>query len=223
MKILTCTLCIIFSMVLCKVSAQSIDVAATMTTADANFYKNVPGLSLSYSYDLKKQFIFIELNAAHNNKFDYAEYYKPIQDWYSDSYYIHLKKGSFSTAGVNLGIAQKLIASECFSFSVGIKGGLNYYKVENEVQYLSFHTEYNGTLKSNSEIEKRKNKPGIGFLVDMELKQFIMNNLSLFSRLDGYHSGYIDRPVPRDNVPKTFNINSIGFRIGLKLRINGNE
>ena len=126
------------------VSAQSIDIAATMTTGNAGFYKNVPGINIGYTYDLKKQFIFMEVNASRKSNNDYAEYSRYLTS--GESYLIQLKNGSFSTAGINLGIAQKIIASECFNFSAGVKAGLNYYKLENDVQNLNFHAGQNRNI-----------------------------------------------------------------------------
>ncbi len=199
------------------VSAQSIDIAATMTTGNAGFYKNVPGIHIGYTYDLKKQFIFIEANMSRKSNNDYAEYSRYLTS--EESYLIQLKNGSFSTAGINLGIAQKIVASEWFNFSAGVKGGLNYYQLENDVQYLNFHAGQNGTYSTETEKEIRKNKPGIGILLDMELKRVIINKLSLFSRIDLYHSGYSNKHVVLDDIVKTHTITSFGFKMGLKLKI----
>ena len=59
----------------------------------------------------------------------------------------------------------------------------------------------------------------MGAFIDMELKNIFFENLSVFSRLNIYHSEYGEKHVIRDDVPKTSKINSVSFRIGVKYRI----
>ncbi len=198
--------------------AQSIELAGTYTTSDANFYKNTPGISFAYAYHFKKQFVFIELKAAKKGNNSFTDFYYSIHDYYR----IESVNGNFSTSSVNVGAAQKIVTSSCLEFSVGADVGLNYYKQDNETISISLDKERNEILYFNTsnEIEKRKNKFGIGAFIDMELKRIFFDDLSIFSRLNIYHSDYIDKPVERDDVPKTSNINNVSFRIGLKYRIS---
>lgn len=197
--------------------AQSFELAGTYTTSDANFYKNTPGVSFAYAHHFKKQFVFVELKTAEKSENSFANFDYNI----FDSYDIKSVNGSFSTSSVNVGVAQKIVTSDCLEFSVGADAGLNYYKQNNEYISIGLDKERNEIIYFNTsnEIEKRKNKFGIGAFIDMELKNIFFDNLSVFSRLNIYHSDYIDKPIIRDDVPKTSNINSVSFRIGVKYRI----
>ncbi len=201
--------------------AQSIELSGTYFTSDVNFYKNTPGISFAYTYHFKRQFVFVELNTSRKDNNSFTDFDHNV----FDEYIINSANGSFSTSSANVGVAQKIVTSSCFEFSVGADAGLNYYKQNNE--YISFNLdqERNEILYFNSrnEVEKRKNKFGYGAFIDMELKGILLKNLSIFSRLNIYHSGYIDKPVIRDDVKKTFNINSTGYRIGLRYRIQSPE
>jgi hypothetical protein len=216
--IITLILILSFFFVSKKTSfAQSIELAGTYTTSDANFYKNTPGVSFAYSHHFKKQFVFVEFKAAKkgNNSFTSFDY------TVSEYYRIVSTQGSFSTSSVNVGAAQKIVTSNCLDFSVGADAGLNYYKQDNEVISIGLDKERNEIIYFNTsnETEKRKNKFGIGAFIDIELKRIFFDNLSIFSKLNIYHSDYIDKPVLRNDVPKTSSINSISFRIGIKYRI----
>ncbi len=198
--------------------AQSVELAGTYTTSDANFYKNTPGVSFAYAYHFKKQFVFVELKTAKKENNSFADFYYDALD----AFKINTVNGSFSTSSVNLGAAQKIVTSNCLEFSVGVDAGLNYYQQNNEVTAIGLDKERNEIIyfHTETETEKRKNKFGIGAFIDIELKRIIFDNLSIFSRLNIYHSDYIDKPIIRDDVPKTSNINNVSFRIGLKYRIS---
>ena len=84
---------------------------------------------------------------------------------------------------------------------------------------LIFMPDKTGTYSPETENEIRKYKPGIGILLDMELKRVIIHNLSLFSRFGFYHSGYSNKNVVLDDIAKTHTVNSYGFKMGLKLKI----
>ncbi len=219
MKI-TISLALIFSLFFISKKnclAQSFELAGTYTTSDANFFKNTLGISFAYAHHFKKQFVFVELKTAKkgNNSFTSFDYTT------SEFYRIVSVNGSFSTSSVNIGAAQKLFTSDCLEFSVGADSGLNYYQQDNVVTFIGLDKERNEIIYfyNESETEKRKNKFGIGAFIDMELKRIFFDNLSIFSRLNIYHSDYIDKPIIRDDVPKTSKINSVSFRIGIKYRI----
>ena len=197
--------------------AQSFELAGTYTTSDANFYKNTPGISFAYSHHFKRQFVFVELKTAQKNNISFSDFYHDITGYYI----IESVNGSFSTSSVNIGAAQKIVTSDCLEFSVGAEAGLNNYKPDLEITSVTLDRERNeiSYFNTGSESEKRKNKFGIGAFIDMELKNVFFNNLSVFSRLNIYHSDYIDKPIIRDDVPETLNINSVSFRIGVKYRI----
>lgn len=201
--------------------AQSFELAGTYATSDANFYKNTPGVSFAYSHHFKKQFVFIELKTSKNGNNTFASFDHNI----FDSYDIKSINGCFSTSSVNVGAAQKIVTSDCLEFSVGADAGLNYYKQDYEITSIGLDKERNEIIHFNTrnETEKRKNKFGIGAFIDMELKRIVFDDLSIFSRLNIYHSDYIDKPVERDDVPKTSKINSVSFRIGLKYRISSDK
>lgn len=201
--------------------AQSIELAGTYTTSDVSFYKNTPGISFAYAHHFKKQFVFVELGTAKNGNNTFASFDHNI----FDSYDIKSINGCFSTSSVNVGAAQKIVTSDCLEFSVGADAGLNYYKQDYEITSIGLDKERNKILHFNTrnETEKRKNKFGIGAFIDMELKSIVFDDLSIFSRLNIYHSDYIDKPVERDDVPKTSKINSVSFRVGIKYRISSDK
>jgi hypothetical protein len=198
-------------------SAQSLELSGTFTSSDARFYKNTPGLSLAYSHHLKKQFIFIEVRASQKKQNSYSEISRYL---WTDTYDIKLFEGDFYHASARLGIAQKLITSEYFDFSIGLVTGLNYYKNDNEVRYLGFDTRLIGSVADGHETDIRIGRFGYGAIIDMELKRILIDNLSLFARLDLYQSSYTPGPYPRGGDGVTSTINSICFGIGLKYRFN---
>lgn len=197
--------------------AQSFELAGTYTTSDANFYKNTPGISFAYSHHFKKQFVFVELKTSKKGNNSFTDFHHSISDFYT----VESVNGSFSASSVDIGLAQKIITSNCLEFSVGVDGGLNYYKQDNKYISIGLVKNRNEILYFNNEneIEERKNKLGIGAFIDMELRNIFFDNLSLFSRLNIYHSDYIDKPIISDDVPKTSKINSVSFSVGVKYRI----
>ena len=201
--------------------AQSFELAGTYTTSDASFYKNTPGISFAYAHHFKKQFVFVELGTAKNGNNTFASFYHNI----FDSYDIKSINGCFSTSNVNVGAAQKIVTSDCLEFSVGADAGLNYYKQDYEITSIGLDKERNEIIHFNTrnETEQRKNKFGIGAFIDMELKRIVFDDLSIFSRLNIYHSEYGDKHALRDDVPKTSKINSVSFKIGLKYRISSDK
>lgn len=216
--IITFTLVVSSFFILVKSSrAQSFELAGTYTTSDALFYKNTPGVSFAYAHHFRKQFVFVEMKTSKKNNNSFADFYYNIFETYD----IKSGNGSFSASSVNIGAAQKIVTTDCLEFSVGADAGLNYYQQDNEITSIGLDKERNEIIYFNteSEIEKRKNKFGIGAFIDMELKNVFFDNLSVFSRLNIYHSDYIDEPIIRNDVPKTSNINSVSFRIGVKYRI----
>lgn len=197
--------------------AQSFELAGTYTTSDANFYKNTPGISFAYSHHFKRQFVFVELKTAQKNNISFSDFYHDITGYYI----IESVNGSFSTSSVNIGAAQKIVTSDCLEFSVGAEAGLNNYKPDLEITSVTLDRERNeiSYFNTGSESEKRKNKFGIGAFIDMELKNVFFENLSVFSRLDIYHISY-NEPLQRGGGSfMAVDINSIGFRVGVKYRI----
>ncbi len=196
--------------------AQSIELAGTYTTSDVDFYKNTPGISFAYSYHLKRQFVFVELKTSKKANNSFTSLYHNISDYHT----IKSVNGSFSASSVDIGLAQKIITSNCLEFSVGVDAGLNYYKQDNEYISIGLNKDRNEILYFNNENEivKRKNKFGIGAFIDMELKRIIFDDLSIFSRLNIYHSDYA-KPIVLNNTYQTSYVNRISFRLGLKYRI----
>ncbi len=215
--IVICVLNAIFFISKTSSWAQSFELAGTYTTSDADFYKNTAGISFAYSWHFKRQFVFVELQAAQKGNNSFTDFYRDI----FGSYIVKSVNGRFSTSSVNIGAAQKLVTSNCLEFSVGAETGLNYYKQDNDYFSIGLDKERNEIIYFNTgeDIEKRKNKLGIGAFIDMELKSIIIDNLSIFSRLNLYHSEYEDKHTLRDDIPKTSFINSVSFRIGVKYRI----
>ena len=197
--------------------AQSFELAGTYSNSDAGFYKNTPGISVAYSWHFKKQFVFVELTTLKKEDNSFTEFNHLIYD----TYRIKTTTGSFSTSSVNVGVAQKLLTSNCLEFSVGAEAGLNYYKQDNEFKTIELNNDVNEVIyyDNGNEIEKRKNKVGFGAFIDMELKEIIFKNISIFSRINIYHSDYIDGPIEYGGPPKTRKINSLSYRIGLRYRI----
>jgi|JFJP01.2.fsa_nt_gi hypothetical protein len=216
--IITLILILSFFFVSKKTSfAQSIELAGTYTTSDANFYKNTPGVSFAYSHHFKKQFVFVELKTSKKDDASFATFYNDITGYYI----IQSVNGSFSISSVNIGAAQKIVASDCLEFSVGADAGLNYYKPDFEITSVGLDKERNEITSFNTSVEseKRKNKFGIGAFIDMELKNIFFENLSVFSRLNIYHISYNEPLVRGGGSFMAVDINSIGFRVGVKYRI----
>jgi hypothetical protein len=209
---------LIFISTIGKASSQSIELAGTITTTYENLFRNLPGVSAAYSYHLKKQFFFLEFQTAQRNNYENSEVIRTI---HADvPYYAKITDGSFQYSSMNLGVAQKLITRESFDFSIGLRGGLNYYRMNAQTRFLSFYTFQTGTIDDERIDDKRNHKPGIGLFLDMELKQIVFSNLSLFSRVDFYHSDYSDKPIVHESMPKINNLNMLGFRLGVKYRFS---
>ncbi len=218
MKKLKCGFVLVLILIVGNASSQSFEFAGTLTTTNENLFRNLPGISIGYTHHLKRQFIFIEFQVAQDKEYENTDVERLI--FPQVPYNIKVMNGELLYSGFNLGIAQKLIVREGFDLSAGLKGGLNYYRLKGNSQYLNFNTIQNGTLTDEEINEKRNHKPGIGIFLETDLKQIIFSNLSLFSRAEYYHSGYIDKPVVFDDVPKINNLNMFGFRIGLRYRFD---
>jgi hypothetical protein len=214
-------ICVLIAVIFISVKnslAQSFELAGTYTTSDASFYKNTPGISFAYAHHFKKQFVFVELGTAKNENNTFASFDHNI----FDSYDIKSINGSFSTSSVNIGAAQKIVTSNCMEFSIGAEAGLNYYKPDFEITSVGLDKERNEIIYFNTyaETEKRKNKFGIGAFIDMELKNIFFDNLSIFSRLNIYHTNNVDQPLPRGGGSlMSVDVKSIMFRVGIKYRI----
>ncbi len=217
MKYRISIICILLLLVGFEISAQKIGLGVNYTSSNAYFLKNVPGVGIFYEHQIQKNFLFIDFNAAYKNN-AYTELAGGGTEL--NSYLIIDATGTLFLGSMNLGFARNLISSESYSISLGGFIGLNYlFRNENKT-YLNFDTVHPGRV-TNSTFERwNSNKFGFGLLLDMEIKQIIIDQLSLFSRIEVAHTN--NDPVVRGLSFEVFSYNSISFSLGLKYNLKKN-
>lgn len=197
--------------------SQTLELATNYTTSSAIFYKNTFGINIGFIYQLKNQYLFTELETS-QKKNSYSEIAPSMSS--SDLYYIEKVTGKILINKFKFGIAQKVMNSDKVCISLGGYASLNYFKIDNKIEFLGFSTTREGTILFDTEDEILKNKLGFGGLIDLDIKQFLFENLSLFSRIEVAHTKFEPHGL---GVPfTTFGFNYIGFAFGLRINLKKN-
>jgi hypothetical protein len=194
--------------------SQTLELAANYTTSSAIFYKNCLGINIGFIYQLKNQYLFTELETSQKNN-SYSEIEPSIAS--SDLYFIEKVTGKILINKFKLGIAQKVMNSDKVCISLGGYASLNYFKIDTNIEFLGFSTTREGTIFFDTEDEFLKNKFGFGGLIDLDIKQFLFENMSLFSRIEVAHTKF--KPDVRGLSFTTFDFNYIGFALGLRINL----
>ena len=98
---------------------------------------------------------------------------------------------------------------------------LNYLFRNEEITSLYFDTVHPGIIENSTLEEWNSNKFGYGFLLDIEVKQILLDQLSLFSRIEVAHTN--NDPIVRGISFEVFSYNSISFSLGVKYNLKRNN
>lgn len=204
----------LFSFLGNQLYSQSLEVGTSFSSSNAAFYKNTPGVRIGFSYELKRQFLFTEIYSSIKNN-SYSEIEPDLSD--GKGYIMYMAKGKFYANSIKLGIAQKLIDTKVFCISAGTYACLNYFYINENRHYFYYENE---TLGSDNitDLEKRyNNRPGIGGLIDLELKKLISNRISLYSRIGGDIIHFDGRIL--GNPFAVNKIASLNYTLGIKIKL----
>jgi len=183
-------------------------------SGNADFYKNVPGVSLGYNLPVKKVYLFTSLQGSFKSN-SYSGIAPDLTD--GSGYVMKQVEGQMYHIMLRAGIAHKIINSNDAGLSLGIFASFNHFKSNNELHYYYFdmaRSEYRDFFSTN---KTSKNRFGGGCFLDFELKHIITSNLSLFSRstFDIIHyDGSLE-----GNPFFTRRLCNIGFSAGLRYSI----
>lgn len=217
MKYRLSILCILLFLVGFEISAQKIGIGANYTSSSAYFLKNVPGAGIFYEHQIRKNFLFVDFNAAFKNN----AYTEAADDGTGlNSYIINDATGTLFLGRIKLGIARNLFSSESYCVSLGGYIGLNYLHRNENIASLYFDAIHPGIVNQSTLDEWNSNKFGFGILLDYEIKQIFVDQLSLFSRIEVGHTN--NDPVVRGLSFEVFSYNSISFSLGIKYNLKKN-
>jgi hypothetical protein len=192
MKLKTLVLVLIFCFIEIQIWAQTIEIGVTYTSSNANFYKNIPGLNIGFAYHLKNQYFFSGITTSFKNN-SFSEISSNLSA--GRGYIMRKVDGNILANSLKLGIVQKLKNSKYICISAGGYACLNYFKFDDNIHYFNYESGIIGYDHFSSRDDFEKNKVGFGCLIDLELKQVIFDNTSLFSRFNSeiiYYDGNIE-------------------------------
>lgn len=166
-------------------SAQTIEIGANYSSSSQIFYKNVPGMSLRYSYSFRKQYLFSELSISEKTN-SYTESNAAGYPTH-ESYLTQRVDGELHANTIRLGAAQFLKNTDQVSLSAGGFVSLNYLKFDEKIVAYDFTEDREGDIWYKSNDESLKNRLGFGAFLDMEIKQIPLRNTALFSRVGTHY------------------------------------
>ena len=191
-----------------SISAQRFLLGASYINTDAYFLKSLPGATIGYDQQIWRMYFFLYGNLA-KHEHSYAEY--------SSAY--HSMKSGFGEVlkgNINAGAAMYLFQSDHYGISIGTFMGLNYVHQRENITYVH-SDEYGRSSISHDTIDNwYKNRWGYGFFLDMEIKQFLAQQLGLFTRIEVGYARLMDGPMPRGLPFLVYGFNSVSFSFGMK-------
>ena len=194
-----------------SISAQNISLGATYTNSDAYFLKSLPGMTVGYDQQIWRMYFFL-YGYATKRDYTYAEYSSP---------YISMQSGygEVFKGNVNTGVAIYVLRSEHYSISIGTYLGLNYVHRKEITTHLQAD-EYGWSRMHRDTMDYwYKNRWGYGVFLDMEIKQFMFEQMGLFTRIEMGYTRLMDGSMIRGVPFLVYGYNSISFSIGLKYNL----
>ena len=220
MKIKPIILCFALLLSSYALFAQKIEIGASYLSSADRFYKNVPGLNFRYTYSFKKQYLFSELNTSEKkNSYTVSG---PIGYSAVESYFNRNVNGKLHTNSIRLGVAQILKNTDQVSLSLGGFVSLNYLKFDETIVDYDFINGREVSIWYSSNNEFIKNKPGFGAFLDMEIKQILFHNTSLFSRVGTHYInlGYVENQQIGLGVQINSIMVNLEFVFGIRFNLN---
>ena len=182
MKLIILVSCILLTVFSFGISGQSIEIGSIFSSSTAKFYQNAPGLHISYAHHFEKRYLFIGISSSFK-KNSYSEIAGDLID--GRGYVMKDVDGELFVNSIQVGVARNLINLKESRLSVGGYASLNYFKFNDDRHYFNY--EY-GVVGSDyfTKVSKIENhKIGLGCYLDFELKNIILENTSLFTRING--------------------------------------
>ncbi len=191
--------------------SQRISVGASYFNTDAFFLKSIPGVTLGYEHQISKFNIF---GNAHAGIRDYA---------YTESsgfvnHIIQTGSGEVFKGGINLGASYNMISSEHYQISVGSYLGINYIQRVEDCRLIAYEIDHPVDLSYKSIDEWHLNRLGWGVSVDVEVKHVLLDQLSVFTRIEAGQTRLKDEIA--SGIPFEVNgYNGITFSWGVKYNL----
>jgi len=208
-------LLIITVIIAAETHGQTIEIGANFTSSNAPFYKNAFGINMGFNYNFKKQYLLAEIKGSLKNN-SYSQIAPDLSD--GSGYVMHEVDGKMQNISIRTGIGQKIVSTNELGISLGVFMSLNYFKLKEDIHYFNYDPIMMNFDKNISKDEFVKNRIGGGLFIDLELKQIILKNISLFSRCIADIVKY-DGQIDGDPFC-TSSIKDLGFSIGMKVALN---
>lgn len=199
--------------------AQTIEVGSSYTSGNAVFYKNLPGFGLGFNYNFKNQYLFFR----HAFSFKNSSYMDLENDEVVGMGYVLYKtNGKLFANSLRLGFGQNILNSKYCRISLGVYGSLNYFRFNETSNNMGFNIDtiwYNDKIKYNKSVN---NKPGIGGLIDFEIKNVLFENTSVFTRISGDIIQYDGLKI--HGYPfLTPRITDLSYQLGIKINLKNKK
>ena len=195
-------------------SSQKISLGATFTNTDAYFLKNIPGIMLGYDHQIWKLNLFMHASAGKRD-YSYTEYSGSVFNS------VQIGNGEIFKGNVNLGASVNILSSHHYLISLGAFLGINYiHRVEN-IKSFSYSSSEIGDIYLDTIDYWYSNRLGWGVFLDVELMQVVVEQLSLFTRIEAGQSSVVDGRTMLRGIPFIISgYNSITFSFGMRYSLN---
>ena len=188
--------------------SQRISLGATYSNTDAFYLKSIPGVTLGYEHQIWKFNLFGTANMSCR---DYS--YTESAGWPYES--ILIGSGEIFKGGLNMGASYNLISSGHYQISFGTYLGITYlHRVENN-KFITYSANDPADIFIQTMDEWYKNRLGWGVSLEIEVMQVMLDQLSLFSRIEAGQTRLKDEII--EGLP--FSVNGydfLSFSFGLK-------
>jgi hypothetical protein len=191
------------------VSSQNISLGATYTNTSAYFLKSVPGITLGYDHQIWRFSLFANAYAG-------KKHHSYSEAGVAPGYSMQIGYGEIFKGNLNLGIALNALSSDHYRISFGAFLGLNYLRRQENIKQIYFDPRSEGNVYNDTIDEWYKNRLGWGVSLEVELKQVIIERLSLLTRIEAGQTSLEDGDMPRGISFLVWGYNSFTFSFGLK-------
>jgi len=192
------------------VSSQKISLGATYTNTDEYFLKNIPGIMVGYDHQIWRLNLFVHASAGKRD-YSYTEYSGSVFNS------VQIGNGEIFKGNVNLGVSVNILSSNHYLISLGAFLGLNYLHRQENTTKFSLEQDLAGYMDKGIIDEWYTNRLGYGIFLDVELMQVVIEQLSLFTRIETGQTSLVDGGTMVRGIPFIVSgYNSIAFSFGMR-------
>lgn len=196
--------------------SQKIWFGGSYTNTNAFYLKNIPGVILGYDHQIWKLNLFAQAFAGKQDH-SYTENYL------ATGYIIQIGQGEILKGNLNLGLGVNALSSNHYRISIGAFFGLNYLHRKEDITSFYFEKYYIGNIYKDTIDDFYKNRPEYGFFLDAELMKVVIEQLSVFTRLEFGQTFLEKGHMPRGVPFIVWEYNSFSFSFGMRYCLKTNN